>query len=311
MNKVKVLIIGSNGLVGSNCAKFYSQIEEIETLAISRDGADIRNFFELEKIFSDFRPNIVIHSAALVGGIQANINHPSSFILDNIEMSSNVIKLCHEFNIEKLVTFGSSCMYPANSLQPMSEELIFQGEVEKSSRFYATAKMANLRLIESFNLEFGHKWLNLIPATIFGPGDNFSLNNSHVISALIRKFYDAKKLNLNEVILWGDGSPRREFIFIDDLIRAIDFFIKLPEVPVPLNLGVGEDLTIKDLATKIALLVNYEGKISWDTSKPNGAFRKLLDSSKAFKLGWKPTTPLELGLNSTLEFYIGSKGVRK
>lgn len=297
--------------MGSNCKEYFSRVQETEILAISRADADLRNFTDLEKIFSDFRPTIVIHSAALVGGIQANLNHPSSFILNNIEMSANIIKLCHSYEIKKLVTFGSSCMYPINSAQPMPEELIFKGEVEKSSQFYATAKMANLRLIESFNLEFGHKWLNLIPATIYGPGDNFSIENSHVVSALIRKFYDAKISNLKEVTLWGDGSPQREFIFIEDLVRAVDFFIKLPEVPVPINIGVGYDLTIKELATKIAQLVNFEGKISWATSKPNGATRKLLDSTKAFELGWRPTTSLDSGLKKTLEFYIGSEGVRK
>jgi GDP-L-fucose synthase len=249
------------------------------------------------------KPDAIIVAAAKVGGIHANNTYPVQFLSENMQIETNLMDAAHAAGIEKLLFLGSSCVYPKLAQQPIKEEYLLTGELEKTNEAYALAKISGLKLVQAYRKQYGHKWVSAMPTNMYGPGDNFDLENSHVLPALIRKFDDAKKSGAPTVTLWGSGSPRREFLHADDLGRACVYLLENYNDDVAINVGVGEDVSIKELAELIKETVGFSGSIEWDSSKPDGTPRKLLDVSRITKLGWKAQISLKDGIASTYEWY--------
>ncbi len=249
------------------------------------------------------KPEAVIIAAAKVGGIHANNTYPVQFLSENMQIESNLMDATHAAGVEKLLFLGSSCVYPKLAQQPIKEEYLMTGELEKTNEAYALAKISGLKLVQAYRSQYGHRWISAMPTNMYGPGDNFDLENSHVLPALIRKFDDAKQGGDKAVTLWGSGTPRREFLHADDLGRACIFLLENYDDEVAINVGVGEDVSIKELAELIQKITGFERVIDWDSSKPDGTPRKLLDTSRINNLGWKPKISLEEGIQSTYEWY--------
>jgi GDP-L-fucose synthase len=315
MNKnSKIYVAGHRGLVGSALvrnlhAKGYRNLvlrthNELEL----HDQAAVHDFFAAEK------PEYVILAAAKVGGIHANNTYPAEFIYDNLIIQSNVIHSAWQNNVSRLLFLGSSCIYPKECPQPMREEYLMTGTLEPTNRPYALAKIAGIEMCHAYNRQYGTKYLSVMPTNLYGPGDNYDLNNSHVLPALLRKVHEAKMQNIGEVVVWGSGAPKREFLYSDDMADACVYLLEninkgLPglfnDVRPPLvNIGCGEDLTIRELAETIADVVGYQGKLVFDTSKPDGTMRKLLDVSRMQSLGWKASTSLRKGIEMTYQSYL-------
>jgi GDP-L-fucose synthase len=254
------------------------------------------------------KPDAVIIAAAKVGGIHANSTYPVQFLTENLQIQANLMDAAHAAGIEQLLFLGSSCVYPKLAPQPIKEEYLLTGELEKTNEAYALAKISGLKTVQAYRSQYGHKWISAMPTNMYGPGDNFDLENSHVLPALIRKFDDAKNAGASSVKLWGSGAPKREFLHSDDLGRACLFLLENYDDDVPINVGVGEDISIRDLATLIQEIVGFSGSIDWDSSKPDGTPRKLLDVSKINELGWKPQTSLRSGIESTYIWYREHRG---
>lgn len=272
------------------------------------DAAATRHFFELE------RPELVFLAAAKVGGIHANNTYPVEFLLSNLLVEANVCRAAHATNVKRLIFLGSSCIYPRDCPQPIKEEYLLTGPLEATNRPYALAKIAGIEMCWSYNRQYGTKWLAAMPTNLYGPGDNYDLNNSHVLPALIRKMHEAKVSDATEVVLWGSGAPKREFLYVDDLANALvflatlnnEYFDKLvaPTVCPIINVGTGEDGSIRELAEVIADIVGYTGKFIQDTSKPDGTMRKILDVSKIQGLGWRAKTSLPDGISRAYKDYV-------
>ena len=260
-----------------------------------RDQASVRDFFQKE------RPDYVFLAAAKVGGIHANNTYRADFLYDNLVMEANVIQSAHEIKVKKLLFLGSSCIYPKLAPQPLKEESLLTGLLEPTNEPYAIAKIAGIKLCESYMDQYGDCFVSAMPTNLYGPNDNYDLNNSHVLPALVRKFHTAKVNKEATVTIWGTGSPLREFLHVDDLADALVFLMNNYEERLFVNVGYGEDLSIKDLAMLIKRIVGYEGDLSFDTSKPDGTPRKLMDSSRINALGWKPTITLEEGIRRVYE----------
>jgi GDP-L-fucose synthase len=303
----KLLILGSNGLLGKNAVSYFSGNNDLELFTSNRSQLDLRNQTLVNQYFKKIKPDIVLLSAANVGGIGLNLEKPSDLLLDNLEISTNVIRASFANNVSKLINFGSSCMYPVNSIQPMDTDLLLTGPTEKTSEAYASYKLATWKMIDAVRTQSQKNWITVIPATIYGPHDNFSLQKGHVISSLIRKFHDAKICSDTEVTLWGDGSPLREFIYVDDLLSAIDFILTNNIDENVFNIGSGIEISIKELAKMISSIVGFEGETKWDYTKPNGSPRKLLNSSYVRNFGWKPKVALSDGLGSTYRWFTDPK----
>ncbi|MGD1007809.1 MAG: GDP-L-fucose synthase [Ignavibacteriaceae bacterium] len=301
----KILVLGT-GLIGSAFQRLFTGKNYKEVIAVNSHNVDLCDTNETINFFKKVKPDYVINAAGKVGGIIANRDHPADFIVENLSIQMNVIKAAHQVGIERLIFFASSCMYPKEASQPMKEDALLTGKPEETSMPYAISKIAGMQLCLAFNQQFGiNKYIPVIPNSVYGPNDNFDPNSGHVLSSLIRRFHDAKENKIKELVLWGTGSPRREFIHSDDLARAC--FILLSEdyleVDFPINVGVSEDISIKDLAKIIAEIVGYEGKILWDKTKPDGAPRKLLESSRISSLGWTPLVTLKKGIHETYNWY--------
>jgi GDP-L-fucose synthase len=249
------------------------------------------------------KPDAIVIAAAKVGGIHANSTYPVQFLSENLQIETNLMDAAHTAEIPRLLFLGSSCVYPKLAQQPIKEEYLLTGELEKTNEAYALAKISGLKLVQAYRKQYGHKWISAMPTNMYGPGDNFDLENSHVLPALIRKFHDAKVQGQTTVTLWGTGSPKREFLHSDDLGRACVFLIENYDDEVAINAGVGEDVSIKELAELIQGVVGFEGEIKWDSSKPDGTPRKLLDVSRISSLGWKAQIRLEDGIRSTYEWF--------
>ncbi len=249
------------------------------------------------------KPDAVIIAAAKVGGIGANKTYPVEFLSENLQIETNLIDGAHAANIEKLLFLGSSCIYPKFAPQPIKEEYLLTGELEKSNEAYAISKIAGLKLVESYRKEYGRRWISAMPTNVYGPGDNYDLDNSHVLPALIRRFHDAKKQGLETVTLWGSGTPKRELIYSDDLASAIVYLLENYDDDVAINVGTGKDISISELASTIQEVVGFEGVISWDKSKPDGTPRKLLDIQRISDLGWSPKVSLKEGISLTSEAF--------
>ena len=305
----KFFVSGHNGMVGSAICRKLKKNGYNKLLTISRNDLDLRNTKEVEKWFSINKPDNVILAAAKVGGIAANSNFPTEFLLDNIKIQNNVIECCWKNNIKRLLFLGSSCIYPKNATQPIKEEELLSGYLEPTNESYALAKIVGLRLCCTLREQYKLDAISLMPTNLYGPGDNYNEVSSHVLAAFIRRFYLASLKKSKEVICWGSGNPYREFLHVDDLADACLFALEnwdpgdkdapLSDNGKPLyflNIGTGQDLKIIDLAKKIASATNYNGKIIFDKSKPDGTPRKKLDVSRIKKLGWNPSITLEEGI---------------
>lgn len=303
MAKQKLLILGKQGLVGSNSECYFSRSPEFEIIALSRKDLDLRNQKSVTELFSEVNPKIVLMAAANVGGIKYNIENPTTQLLDNLQISTNVIQASLNSGVEKLINFGSNCMYPTGINHPMDENQLQTGPTESTNRSYAAYKLATWEIINAVNSQFEKDWLTVIPATIYGPNDNFSLLKGHVIPSFIRRFHEAKLNSASSILLWGDGSPLREFIYIDDLLDALNLIVRDNFSAHTINVGTGIEISIKDLSSEISKIVEFDGEIKWDRSSPSGAQRKLLNSEFINSFGWKAKTELIQGLTNTYDWY--------
>ena len=308
----KIYIAGHNGMVGSAILrKLKSEGYSNFILRTSKD-LDLRNQSQVNQFFKENRPEHVIISAAKVGGILANNTFRAEFIYDNLMIQSNLINSSHNFNVEKLLFLGSSCIYPKFCKQPMKEEYLLNGELENTNEPYAISKISGIKMCESYYKQYNSNFISVMPTNLYGENDNFDLETSHVLPALIRKIHDAKQLKKNNVEIWGTGSPRREFLNVDDLadacififknIDAVDLYDKMKISH--LNIGCGEDISIKELALKIIDIIGFKGSISFDKSKPDGTPKKLLDISRLEKIGWSPSISLDDGIKKTYDYYL-------
>jgi GDP-L-fucose synthase len=297
-----ILVAGATGLVGSALMR---QLNVVGTAnkGISSKDVDLLDRTATFKFLKDLKPSAVIDAAARVGGIGANNAHPVDFLTQNIQIQSNLMDAAHEAGVKNFVFLGSSCIYPKNCSQPIKEEYILTGELESTNSAYAIAKIAGLELIKSYRKQYGHKWISIMPTNLYGPNDNFNLENSHVFPALIRKFVEAKKTKASSVTLWGTGTPKREFLHVDDLAKAILICLEKYDSDQHINIGSGEDLSIKELALKVSKASGFTGEIVWDSTKPDGTPRKVLDVTKIKNLGWKPSISLDQGIAQTVQWY--------
>ncbi len=296
------MIAGSTGLVGTALTSAFESAGH-EVIEINRSVVNLLDLKATKAFIKQVRPNLVVDAAAKVGGIGANNSTPVEFLSDNIRIQSNLMEAAHEAEVQKFVFLGSSCIYPRDCAQPIKEEFLMTGPLESTNSAYAIAKIAGIELVNSYRKEFGARWISLMPTNLYGKRDNFNLDTAHVLPALIRRFVDAAETETREVTLWGSGSPRREFLHVEDLARAILLTSSNYDSTMHLNIGTGKDLTIKELALMIAKLAGFEGQIIWDTSRPNGTPQKVLDVSKIKALGWEPTITLDEGIASTISWY--------
>lgn len=300
---MRIFIAGHRGLVGSAIVRAVEAGQSHSWIGRSRSELDLLDRKAVFEFVYSENPDAIIIAAAKVGGIHANNTYPVQFLSENIQIETNLMDAAHAAGTRKLLFLGSSCVYPKLAQQPIKEEYLLTGELEKTNEAYALAKISGLKLVQAYRSQYGHKWISAMPTNMYGPGDNFDLENSHVLPALIRKFDDAKKSGASSVTLWGSGSPRREFLHADDLGRACLYLIENYDDDVAINVGVGEDISIKELAELIQKVTAFEGVIDWDSSKPDGTPRKLLDVSRATALGWEAEISLEEGIRSTYEWY--------
>ena len=301
--KAKIFVAGHNGMVGSAICRELRKNGYNNLILKDSKELDLRNQQMVNDFFKKFQPEYVFLAAAKVGGIMANSTYKADFIYDNLMIQNNIIYSSFKFGVNKLLFLGSSCIYPKMSSQPIKEEYLLSGYLESSNEPYAIAKIAGLKLCQYYREQYQSNFISLMPTNLYGFHDNFDLNNSHVLPALIRKFHEAKINNYNHVELWGTGSPLREFLFVDDLAEACLFLMKNYNESIPLNIGTGKDLSILDLAETIKDIIGFNGTIKWDSSKPDGTHRKLLDVSKVNSLGWQAKTTLRVGINKTYEWY--------
>ena len=303
---MKIYVAGHRGLVGSAIVRTIESQSEHTWIGQTRSELDLLDRDAVFSFLASETPDAVVIAAAKVGGIHANSSFPVQFLSENMRIETNLMDGSHAAGIEKLLFLGSSCVYPKFAQQPIKEEYLLTGELEASNEAYALAKISGLKLVQAYRKQYGHKWISAMPTNMYGPGDNFDLETSHVLPALIRKFHDAKIRSDKVVTLWGSGSPKREFLHADDLGSACLFLLEHYDSDTPLNVGVGKDIAIDALANLIQEIVGYTGKIVWDTTKPDGTPQKLLDVSRINKLGWKPSIDLRSGLEQTYKWYVES-----
>ena len=301
-----ILVAGGTGLVGSAIVRELERVNK-KVIGISSKDVDLLDRAKTFSYIKDLKPSSIIDAAAKVGGVGSNNAYPVEFLSQNLQIQSNLMDAAHEAKVDKFVFLGSSCIYPRNCAQPIKEDYLLTGELEQTNSAYAVAKIAGIELIKSYRKEYGHAWISVMPTNLYGPNDNFDLENSHVLPALIRKFVEAKMNNSPEVILWGSGTPLREFLHVDDLAKAILICSEKYDDSQQINIGSGDEISIKDLGQKIANLTGFTGKVVWDTNRPDGTPRKVLDSTKINKLGWKRAITLDQGIASTVKWYQENK----
>jgi GDP-L-fucose synthase len=299
----RVYVAGNTGLVGSAIVRMLHRKGYTNILSTPSSYWDLRRQEDVGRFFQVNQPEYVYLAAAKVGGIGANKDYPAHFIYDNLMIQSNIINASRKFGVKKLIFLGSSCIYPKMCEQPIKEEYLMTGPLEPTNDAYAIAKIAGIKMCQAYRKQYGFNAISLMPTNLYGPNDNFDRETSHVLPALIGKFSDAKKNGDVSVTCWGDGSAMREFLHVDDLAEACFTCMKYYDSPEPINIGTGEDVTIKQLAETIAKTVGYDALINWDTSKPNGTPRKVLNVDKIKTLGWEPKIGLEEGIKSTYEWY--------
>jgi len=304
MNKdSKIYIAGHKGLVGSALLRSLENSGYKNTITKTRNELDLINEEAVKDFFEKEKPEYVFLAAAKVGGIVANSTYPADFIYQNLKIQNNIIHNSYLNKVKKLLFLGSSCIYPKMADQPIKEEYFLSGPLEETNKAYAIAKIAGIVMCQSYNEQYDTDFISVMPTNLYGPNDNFDLETSHVLPALLRKFDDAKKTNKKEVVLWGTGSPKREFLYVDDLAQACLFLMNNYDDSEIINIGTGEDATIKELAEMVKDIVGFNGIIAWDDSKPDGTPRKLLDVSKINNMGWNAQTELKDGIKATYEWY--------
>lgn len=295
----KIFIAGHRGLVGSAIVRQLQKEGFTNLVLKTREQLDLLNQHAVEEFFEKERPEYVFLAAAKVGGILANKTRKADFIYENLQIQNNVIFNSWKTGVKKLLFLGSSCIYPKLCPQPIKEEYLLTGLLEETNDAYAIAKIAGIKMCQSFNEQYGTNFISAMPTNLYGPGDNFDLETSHVLPAMIRKLHEAKINNAANVVLWGTGSPKREFLYVDDLANALVFLMEKYDESEIINIGTGEDISIKDLAEMIQRTVGYEGVIQWDIDKPNGTPRKLLDVGRLKSLGWSPIVSFAKGIHMT------------
>jgi len=301
-----ILVAGGTGLAGSAIVRELERVNK-KVIGISSKDVDLLDRAKTFSFIKDLKPTLIIDAAAKVGGVGSNNAYPVEFLSQNLQIQSNLMDAAHEAKVEKFVFLGSSCIYPRNCAQPIKEDYLLTGELEQTNSAYAVAKIAGIELIKSYRKEYGHAWISVMPTNLYGPNDNFDLENSHVLPALIRKFVEARRNNSPEVVLWGSGTPLREFLHVDDLAKAILICVEKYDDSQQINIGSGDEISIKDLGQKIANLTGFTGKVVWDANRPDGTPRKVLDSTKINKLGWKRAITLDQGIASTVKWYQENK----
>ena len=305
MNKnTKIYIAGHNGMVGSAIWRTLSAKGYTNLVGVSSKALDLRNQEAVKDYFAQEQPEVVIDAAARVGGILANNNYPYQFIMENMQIQNNLIDSALQAGIEKFIFLGSSCIYPKLAPQPLKEDCLLSGDLEPTNEWYAIAKITGVKACQAIRKQFGKDYVSLMPTNLYGTHDNFDLNTSHVLPAMMRKFHEAKENDNAPVTLWGSGTPMREFLFVDDMAAAVVFALenKLPDYLY--NIGTGVDLTIKELAETIQKITGHQGEIIWDSTKPDGTPRKLMDVSKMHELGWKHKVDLEEGIQTTYDWFL-------
>ena len=298
----KILIFGSKGLVGSSVNRIFSN-DNYEIFPSSRADTNLFNLQEVQSLIESFKPNIIVNAAAKVGGILANNTHRSEFLIQNLKINTNILESIIPFPNTKIINLGSSCIYPLDAPNPIKESSFMDGKLEPTNSPYAMAKLTAIELGRSLNLQFGHKVINLMPTNLYGPNDNFDGEASHVIPGLINKMYHAKLNKDDTFLIWGSGSPLREFLYVDDLARGIKFIIEKNIEDDLINIGSGSEISIKDLGRAIKEVVDYKASLDFDKTKPDGNPRKLLDSSIVNNYGWEPKVELTEGLNLTFNWF--------
>ena len=299
----RIYVAGHRGMVGSAMVRLLEKSGYKNLLAMSSDELDLRSGEQVSRFFADTKPEYVFLAAAKVGGILANSSFPAEFIYDNLAIQTNVIHQSYVHGVKKLLFLGSSCIYPRECPQPIKEEYLLTGPLEPTNEWYAIAKIAGIKMCQAYRKQYGCDFIAAMPTNLYGPGDNFDLETSHVLPALLRRFHDAKESG-KAPTLWGSGRPRREFLHVDDCAEACVFLMSNYSDPQIINIGAGKDLTIAEVALLIAGITGYKGEVQWDTSKPDGTPRKLLDTTRINALGWRPEIPLSHGLKATYAWFM-------
>jgi GDP-L-fucose synthase len=300
----KIFIAGHRGLVGTSLVRKLEHDGFANLLTRNRAELDLRNASDVDCFFAEEKPAIVILAAAKVGGIKANSDLPVEFLLENLEMQNNVVRAAHDTGVCKLLFLGSSCIYPKHAPQPIPESALLTGPLEPTNEAYAIAKIAGIKLCQAYSREYGANFISAMPTNLYGPNDNFDLLSSHVLPALLRKAHTAKQEKMRELVVWGSGQPRREFLHVDDLAAACVFLLESYDSPEIVNIGCGEDISIRELAELICDIVGFKGDLAWDTTKPDGTPRKLLDVSKIHALGWRHRIELREGIARTYQWFL-------
>jgi len=299
----KICVAGANGMVGQALARMLSS-EDCEVISLTRDDVDLRAQQDVSKWLYEYKPDILIVAAAKVGGIYANSAYPAEFIYDNIMIEANLIHSAYEVGVEKLLFLGSSCIYPREVEQPITSESLLAAPLEPTNQYYAIAKIAGVKMCEAYRKQYGCDFISAMPCNLYGPGDRYHEENSHVIPALLLKMYKAKLDNKPSVTLWGSGAPLREFLYVDDLAQGLIHILKTYSAAEPINIGSGEEVSIADLAELVAEVVGYNGDIIFDTDYPDGTPRKLLDSSEVYESGWTACTSLKNGIHHAYRDFL-------
>jgi GDP-L-fucose synthase len=300
----KIFVAGHRGLVGSALVRKLEQDGFSDILTRDRSELDLRSEASVGRFFAEAKPLLVIFAAAKVGGIKANNDLPVEFLLENLQMQNNVIRAAYDNAVRKLLFLGSSCIYPKHAPQPIPESALLTGPLEPTNEAYAVAKIAGIKLCQAYAREYGANFISAMPTNLYGPNDNFDLLSSHVLPALLRKAHIAKQEGKRDLVVWGSGKPRREFLHVDDLATACVFLLEKYDSPEIINVGFGEDISIRELAELICDVVGFRGELAWDTTKPDGTPRKLLDVSKIHALGWRHSIGLRDGIARTYEWFL-------
>jgi len=303
----RIYVAGHRGLVGSAVWRHLESRGHTELVGRTSSELDLRDRGAVDAFFDEQGPDYVILAAAKVGGILANSTYPADFLSDNLRIQLNVLDAAQRTGVTRLLFLGSSCIYPKHAPQPINEDSLLTGPLEPTNDAYAIAKISGVLQVQALRRQHGSSFISAMPTNLYGPGDNFDLASSHVLPALIRKFHEAKVEGRDEVVVWGSGTPLREFLHVDDLARACVVLLERYDAPEPINIGVGEDLTIRELAELVASVVGYSGQLTFDPTKPDGTPRKLLDVSRITALGWKPEIDLRVGIARTYDWFLANR----